>query len=156
MTAGDFAALVEGRAVGRNRFQARCPAHDDRSPSLNIREGQNGRVLLHCFAGCPPDAILGALGLAWADVNGKPLSPEQRRQAAAQRAQREASERERRQAHSAACARLDRLERIADGLGAKLARLPDDSPDGNALTRLFHQVQDRIRTAEMAELEARP
>jgi hypothetical protein len=31
---------------------ARCPAHDDRSPSLSIRDGEVGVLLLHCFAGC--------------------------------------------------------------------------------------------------------
>ena len=31
---------------------ARCPAHDDSSPSLSIKDGREGRVLLHCFAGC--------------------------------------------------------------------------------------------------------
>jgi hypothetical protein len=44
MTAAEFAALVKGRAVGHNRFQARCPAHSDRSPSLSIAEGQDGRA----------------------------------------------------------------------------------------------------------------
>ncbi len=156
MTAAEFAALVKGRSVGRNRWQALCPAHTDRSPSLSIAEGQDGRVLLHCFAGCEPDAILRALGLTWADMNGKPLGQEQRRQAAAQRAQREASERKRRQAHSAACSRLDRLECVSEALGARLMMMADDSPSAGALTQLFHRVQDRIRTAEAMELEARP
>ena len=31
---------------------ARCPAHDDREPSLSIRDGGDGRVLVHCHAGC--------------------------------------------------------------------------------------------------------
>lgn len=31
---------------------ARCPAHDDRNPSLSIRNGEAGTLLLHCFAGC--------------------------------------------------------------------------------------------------------
>ena len=33
-------------------FLARCPAHPDRTPSLSVREGVDGRVLLHCWAGC--------------------------------------------------------------------------------------------------------
>ena len=32
-------------------WQARCPAHDDRNPSLNIAEGDDGRALLKCHAG---------------------------------------------------------------------------------------------------------
>lgn len=38
----------------------RCPAHDDRNPSLSIRPGRT-RLLVHCFAGCDPSAVLGAL-----------------------------------------------------------------------------------------------
>ena len=40
---------------------ARCPAHEDRAPSLSIREGEGGRLLLHCFAGCVFAEILDAL-----------------------------------------------------------------------------------------------
>ena len=38
-----------------------CPAHDDRSPSLSIRELDDGRILIHDFAGCPPQDVLGAV-----------------------------------------------------------------------------------------------
>lgn len=47
---------------------ALCPAHDDREPSLTIREGKDGRVLLRCQAGCDLEAILGAWGLAKRDL----------------------------------------------------------------------------------------
>jgi hypothetical protein len=40
---------------------ARCPAHDDREPSLSIATDAGGRILLHCFAGCTFSQILGAL-----------------------------------------------------------------------------------------------
>lgn len=49
-------------------FVACCPAHDDRTPSLNVREGEDGRVLVHCHAGCPTEAVLDALGLNAADL----------------------------------------------------------------------------------------
>lgn len=52
------------RAGGRG-YRARCPAHDDRAPSLSVAEGADGRVLLTCHAGCPPDAVLAAVGLTW-------------------------------------------------------------------------------------------
>ena len=42
---------------------ARCPAHGDRSASLAVREGTDGRVLLHCFAGCTFNEIVAALHL---------------------------------------------------------------------------------------------
>lgn len=51
------------RHTGEGRWIARCPAHDDRSPSLSIRELPDGRVLLHDFAGCGVESVLGALGL---------------------------------------------------------------------------------------------
>ena len=31
---------------------ARCPAHDDRKPSLSIRDADDGKVLVRCHAGC--------------------------------------------------------------------------------------------------------
>src|SRR5262245_8453537 len=45
-------------------WKARCPTHDDRSrDSLSISLGNEGRVLLHCFAGCTIEAILAKVGL---------------------------------------------------------------------------------------------
>ncbi len=45
------------------QWSARCPAHDDAGPSLSVREGADGSVLLHCFAGCAVGAVVDALGL---------------------------------------------------------------------------------------------
>jgi hypothetical protein len=47
----------------RNRagFIARCPAHEDRTPSLSISDGADGKVLVHCHAGCSQSAVLDAL-----------------------------------------------------------------------------------------------
>lgn len=44
-------------------WYARCPAHEDSRPSLSITEGQDGRVLLTCHAGCAFEAIMKALDL---------------------------------------------------------------------------------------------
>lgn len=49
-------------------YLARCPAHADHAPSLSIRQGADGRILLHCWAGCATAAVLEALGLAWPDL----------------------------------------------------------------------------------------
>ena len=51
-----------------NTHLARCPAHRDQHPSLSISEGEDGRILLHCWAGCSTSAILAALGLRWVDL----------------------------------------------------------------------------------------
>ena len=55
------------RPAGKG-YQARCPAHDDDTASLSIGEGDDGRTLLHCFAGCDTDAILSRANLAIADL----------------------------------------------------------------------------------------
>jgi putative DNA primase/helicase len=39
----------------------RCPAHDDRNPSLSVSDTDDGRLLVHCFAGCPQDRVIDAL-----------------------------------------------------------------------------------------------
>ena len=55
-------ALVE-RLGGRwsaKGGMCRCPAHDDRTPSLSVRPGRT-RLLLHCFAGCDTTDVLRAL-----------------------------------------------------------------------------------------------
>lgn len=41
-----------------------CPAHNDKKPSLSVREGDDGRVLLHCFNGCTIQEICAAIGIA--------------------------------------------------------------------------------------------
>ena len=53
---------------GKNKHVARCPAHDDRSPSLAIKECDDGRVLLHCFAGCETEEVLSKVGLMFSDL----------------------------------------------------------------------------------------
>ena len=55
-------------------YRALCPAHDDRKPSLS--EGEDGRALIKCFAGCAPEKITSSLGLEMSDLferrNGGP------------------------------------------------------------------------------------
>jgi hypothetical protein len=50
------------------KWMARCPAHDDNSPSFSIKELDNGRVLIHCHAGCTPESIVDSLGLNLSDL----------------------------------------------------------------------------------------
>ncbi|HIF59752.1 MAG TPA: DNA primase, partial [Rhodospirillales bacterium] len=56
---------VSGKGDGK--WLARCPAHDDRSPSLAIKE-VDGKTLLHCFAGCSVHDIVGVLELELSDL----------------------------------------------------------------------------------------
>lgn len=68
--------LSGAKSTGRDRWVARCPAHEDKSPSLAVRAMPDGRILLHCFAGCDTDAVLGAVGLTFAELFPEPLTRE--------------------------------------------------------------------------------
>ena len=67
MTPAALAAKLEAKASG-DGWLARCPAHEDANPSLSIATGADGRILLHCHAGCALQAIIGALGLGQRDL----------------------------------------------------------------------------------------
>lgn len=60
--------LKQVKQTGPGRWLACCPAHKDKSPSLSIRELDDGRVLLHDFGGCDTGAVLDAIGLQMADL----------------------------------------------------------------------------------------
>ncbi|MGB6212074.1 AAA family ATPase [Pseudomonas mandelii] len=63
-----------------DRFMAVCPAHQDKSPSLSLSQAEDGRALVHCFAGCKTRDVLGAVGLEMRDLFPESLSQEQRKQ----------------------------------------------------------------------------
>lgn len=65
--------LAHVRQVGEGRYKACCPAHDDGSPSLSIKEEPSGKILLHCFAGCGASAVMDALELSLSDLFAEPL-----------------------------------------------------------------------------------
>jgi hypothetical protein len=54
--------LESVKNTGDNKWIARCPSHQDKSPSLAIKYTEN-KILLHCFAGCGADDVLAAIGL---------------------------------------------------------------------------------------------
>jgi len=60
--------LYSVRQTAPGRWVARCPAHQDRSPSLSVRELDDGRILLHDFGGCAVDDVLAAVGLTLGDL----------------------------------------------------------------------------------------
>ena len=60
---------LEGvRETGPSRWIAKCPSHDDSSPSLAIRELDDGRILLHDFGFCHVSDVLAALGMEMTDL----------------------------------------------------------------------------------------
>ncbi len=60
--------LQRVRRTGSGKWIASCPTREDKSPSLAIRETDDGTVLLHDFGGDSVEAILGAVGLSFADL----------------------------------------------------------------------------------------
>src|SRR6266542_2581006 len=58
---------LHARRSGKG-WTAKCPAHEDRKPSLSINEGMDGRALLKCQAGCDTNDVLAALGMTWRDL----------------------------------------------------------------------------------------
>ncbi len=60
MTAGEIARRLRGRKQPSG-WVAKCPSHDDRNPSLSLKDTNNGRVLVHCHAGCEQRAVVDAL-----------------------------------------------------------------------------------------------
>lgn len=60
--------LDKVRQTGPGRWVACCPAHDDRGPSLSVRELDDGRTLAHCFAGCTVHEVVSAVGLFLSDL----------------------------------------------------------------------------------------
>lgn len=62
-----LARLDRVKQTGPDRWIARCPAHDDRTPSLSIGVRDSNSVLIHCFAGCPVGDVLAAAGLTFED-----------------------------------------------------------------------------------------
>jgi hypothetical protein len=62
-------ARLEGvTPTAEGQFMARCPAHHDRKPSLSVGVGKGGKVLVKCFAGCPAERIVEALGMKMCDL----------------------------------------------------------------------------------------
>lgn len=68
-----LSCLDKVRPNGNNKWMACCPSHDDGSPSLAIKSLDDGRVLLHCFAGCSAADVVSAIGLSLSDLFDGPL-----------------------------------------------------------------------------------
>src|SRR4051794_7518328 len=82
--AGSPVDLVRGALVDRrlrierdrgDEVMAQCPAHDDRTPSLHVSTGDDGRALLTCHAGCLTETVLARLGIGWTDLYAPGFDP---------------------------------------------------------------------------------
>ena len=72
ITAHDILAELHGKLDKSKRtgdkLMARCPAHDDKTPSLSVTIGDNDCVILKCFAGCPTEDVVAKLGWTMRDL----------------------------------------------------------------------------------------
>ncbi|MEE9422588.1 DNA primase [Candidatus Vondammii sp. HM_W22] len=69
MTIDTLLSLLEKvRRTGDGKYIACCPAHDDSDPSLAVTDLPDGRILIYCFAGCSPGAVVESLGLSLNDL----------------------------------------------------------------------------------------
>ena len=60
--------LDKVRNTGSGKWLACCPAHNDKSPSLSIKQTDEGKILIHCFSGCSVSDIVAAVGMDLADL----------------------------------------------------------------------------------------
>ena len=75
VSAENFASRFERvHRVGPGKYMACCPAHDDKTPSLSISDGDKG-VLLYCHAGCSTDSILSVISLKPSDLFYEKFKP---------------------------------------------------------------------------------
>ena len=65
-------AALRASGCSERAGQWTCPNHDDREPSLSVREGEEGRVLIKCHADCPTKEVVGRLGLEMRDLFSAP------------------------------------------------------------------------------------
>ena len=68
--------LDKVRKTGKGlSWVACCPAHKDKNPSMSIAEADDGRILIHCFALCSVEEIIGAVGLEFDALFPEKLEP---------------------------------------------------------------------------------
>jgi len=63
-----LAKLDRAKPIGKKKYLASCPAHPDKSPSLAIKLTDDGKILIHCFAGCHVTDVVAAIGLELSDL----------------------------------------------------------------------------------------
>jgi hypothetical protein len=152
MTTETFAHLLEARRAGRGRWQARCPAHRDRHPSLSIREGRGGRVLLHCFAGCDLSEILTALCLGKRHLFPATTASPQVLMSVRSEHERRLIERiVRTENERHTIARERKLHALVVSIGARLMGMNSESPEANALSSTYHNAIAQLRITAGAE-----
>lgn len=146
MDAFTLAGKVGARSAGRNTWLAVCPAHDDRKPSLQIRDGTRA-VLLKCWSnGCTPQQICKAWGISVRSLSKYADLPNSEQDHLAR--QRDARERRERAAWEA-----DRKEGwVLWGLGEILNQREAAAakhPDSPVIVAAYHRALEAHRAKEL-------
>lgn len=84
MTYEEFLSRLEGVHRSGNQASARCPAHEDKTASLSVSTGEDGKILLNCHAGCTSREIVEAMGLSLNDLFLSSTEKHGKREAVAQ------------------------------------------------------------------------
>lgn len=61
--------LRKVQSRGNGQYMACCPAHQDKTPSLSIKDTGDGRILVNCLAGCDTETVLSSIGLDFNDIS---------------------------------------------------------------------------------------
>ena len=152
-----IAAVVEhfdARRTGTGRWIAHCPAHPDRSPSLSIAEGRDGRVLVRCWVGCDLKTVLKSAGLSMSSLfpSGPAPTPEQRARLERKRERQLIAKQEERYTIEKMRLLWQPLSYELPLVARKLMLMPEDAPGAAALTTHFHRVLTAMRTIDCALL----
>lgn len=77
MTTREILPRIEGiKQTGAKQWMGKCPCHNDRKASLSIAEGDDGRTLFKCQAGCATESIVDRIGLKMKDLHPEDKKPE--------------------------------------------------------------------------------
>jgi hypothetical protein len=141
-------AFPGAKRTGPHRYRAPCPSCGGRSLKLSIADIE-GVLVVHCFASCSPEQVLAAVGLTFRNLypDGPPPTPEQLRQAHADRDVRERWKKSWDTAERDRAARLRQLRVLLSEIASRLAVAGEDDT-GDALAVAFHQTLDELREAE--------
>ena len=158
---------VLGRLRGVRRsgegWVACCPAHDDEHASLSVGVQEDGRVLLHCFAGCDVVDVVAAMGLGMRDLFPKPsasagLARRDRRDGArrgkGERAAVEAGGRGLFEGGLSARPRISPNGKVADGVRKGEAVMSEGNGMGEGVEEVMAEVYGTAREA-LAAAQAR-
>lgn len=145
MSLTDLLSRLDGVTPrGNGKFTARCPAHEDRTPSLSIQDGYKA-ILLRCWSGCTLSTITDKLGIGVKDLFKDALLDLPQRRAAIQRRQVEqAAQGAERQARG----RKNDVMRQAECLIRSTCNMHIDSWSHDELNKRLHTLADAYAILE--------